>query len=251
MTKPNFTEIVVVLDRSGSMAGIAKDMEGGFNRFIQEQRLVPGECQVSLYQFDDPDAYEQVYAGCPVQAVPPLDLVARGMTALYDAVAKTIVTTGERFSKMPEWQRPSKVVFMIITDGQENSSREYSAGLNGAHRVKQLVEHQEARYKWSFVYLGSNLTTHADATAIGVSVSSHYVASNTGARGLFAAASGAVGQYRSSSDMEFMSIARDIPDPGEPTFPGLGIIPPIAATIPVDVVVVRTTEDPAEKNKTP
>lgn len=137
MTRPDYTDIVVVLDRSGSMAGIKFDMEGGFNTFIAKQREIAGVCRVSLYQFDT--VYEPVYQGIQVQEVPLLELVPRGGTALYDALAKTIVTTGERLAKMAEPDRPGKVVFIVITDGAENASEEHK-GPDGAAYIKKLVD---------------------------------------------------------------------------------------------------------------
>lgn len=229
MTKQNFTEIIVVLDRSGSMSSIVADMEGGFNTFIEQQRQVPGECRVSLYQFDDPLMYEQIYAGMPISDVPPLKLVPRGSTALYDAVAKTIITTGERFSRTPEWDRPSKVVFMIITDGQENASVEYSVHQNGAYRVKQLVDHQTEKYGWAFVYIGANITTHDDAAKLGISSSTKYKPTPTGARAMYMVASNAVGQYRGDMSAEAsMNITSEVPDTGQVT----GVSPSIFGTVP-------------------
>src|SRR5262245_2857992 len=108
MTKPGYCEIVVLLDRSGSMQSIAKDMEGGFDHFIKEQKLVPGDCKVSLYQFDTD--YEAVYVGKPLAEVPRCELKARGSTALNDAFGRTINATGARLAAMPEHERPSKVV---------------------------------------------------------------------------------------------------------------------------------------------
>jgi len=209
MTKPNFTEIVVVLDRSGSMDLIKKDMEGGYDNFMREQRLTPGECKVSLYQFDT--EYEVVYESVPINDVKPLMLIPRGWTALYDAVANTIVRTGERYSKLPEHERPSKVLFMVITDGEENRSVEYSISKNGAQRVKSLIEHQTKNYQWAFVYLGSTMNTQEDASKIGIAVAANFVPTSRGVENMFSAVNDAASKYRLSSDTKSrMSLPKNI-----------------------------------------
>lgn len=148
----DYTDLTIVLDRSGSMQNIRTDMEGGFNEFIKNQRTVPGECRVSLYQFDT--QYEKVYANLPVSEVPPLNLVPRGGTALLDAVGRTIIATGDRLRNMPESQRPGKVIFLIITDGQENSSNEFRFD-----NIKAMVEEQRGKYSWEFVFIGAGIDT--------------------------------------------------------------------------------------------
>src|SRR5579871_7117 len=123
MTKPNKTEIIFLVDRSGSMANIAAAMTDGIEEFINKQKGVPGECLVSLYDFDD--AYETKYVAQSLWTVPKYTLEPRGMTALYDAIGKTVATVGERLRKTPESERPSQVLFVIVSDGGENSSREF------------------------------------------------------------------------------------------------------------------------------
>lgn len=161
MTKPNFTEIIVILDRSGSMSTIAADMRGGFDQFIADQRKVPGECTVTLAQFDD--RYELVYEARPIADVPPLELVPRGWTALYDAVGKTINSVGERLSKTPEDARPSKVIVVIISDGHENRSQEF-----GQPAIAEMIKVQRETYNWEFVYLGANQIAADVAVKMGI-----------------------------------------------------------------------------------
>lgn len=237
--KPNFTEIIVILDRSGSMESIKKDMMGGFDTFIKEQRLVPGECKVSLYQFDT--IYEPVYEGKSLQDVPPLSLVPRDGTALYDAVAKTIVATGERLNRTPERERPSKVLVMIITDGEENSSKEYSKHQNGALRVKQMIDHQQQKYSWQFVYLGVGDLVVEQARAIGIYTASSYEASAGGAKGLFAAVSNSTRAYRGSSAQMDFAIADKIPVFDEKAFDHQTAQPPVHGTLVVDPTSVPDT----------
>src|SRR4051812_27922369 len=102
--KENSTEIVFILDRSGSMSGIAADMRGGFATFVEEQKKLPGECLVTLTQFDD--HYDVVYQGRPIAEVPALDLQPRGSTALLDAVGRTVDDVGARLAKMAKHDRP-------------------------------------------------------------------------------------------------------------------------------------------------
>ena len=153
MTKPNFVEIAVVLDRSGSMESVRTDTIGGFNSFLSDQKAnVVGEVKLSLAQFAD--FYEVVHDGRPLNEIPPLSretYVPRGMTALFDAIGKTINIMGDRLAKTPEEERPSLVIFVILTDGQENSSKEFKLD-----RVKNLIKHQTEKYNWQFVFLGED-----------------------------------------------------------------------------------------------
>jgi uncharacterized protein YegL len=156
----DLTDITVVLDRSGSMASIRKDMEGGLNAFVDKQKTEPGHANFTLVQFDT--QYEFVHRAVPINDVPACTLVPRGGTALLDAVGKAIAETGERLKATPEDQRPGLVVFLVITDGQENSSREFKK-----HQIKEMIEHQQNAYKWQFTYLGANQDSFAEAGAMG------------------------------------------------------------------------------------
>ena len=141
--KQNLCDITIVLDRSGSMSSVQADTIGGFNTFIKEQRKLPGECNVSLVQFDD--QYEPQYAGKPVGDAPFLDektFQPRGMTALLDAIGRTINETGKRLGAMDDDDRPSKVLFVILTDGGENSSKEFTRA-----KVFEMISHQKTAYQ--------------------------------------------------------------------------------------------------------
>lgn len=159
------TEIIIVLDRSGSMSGIRTDMEGGLNTFLDEQKKQPGQCLVSLYKFDD--KYEPVFEAKNISDVGNIALEPRGYTALHDAVGKTINSVGERLKNTPEADRPLLVIFVVITDGAENASREYK------DKIKEMVEHQQNKYAWKFVFLGAN----QDAVTAGASMG--FVATNS------------------------------------------------------------------------
>jgi hypothetical protein len=159
MTNPSLTHLYFLLDRSGSMQTIVDDTVGGFDAFIAEQRKAPGECRVTLAQFDD--AYEEVYADRPIADVPPLELQPRGTTALLDSIARLVIEAGKRLAALPEDQRPGTVIVGIMTDGMENASREWSHP-----QVKQLIEKQTDQYQWQFLYLGAD----QDAIEVGMSI---------------------------------------------------------------------------------
>jgi len=164
MSKPNFIEIIVVLDRSGSMSTVINDTIGGFNTFLDEQKKTVGEANLTLIQFDD--RYEIVHNGVDIQNVPALTTttyVPRGMTALFDAVMKTSIDVGERLAKTPESERPSLVIFVILTDGQENSSKEFRLA-----QVKDMIKHQTEKYNWQFLFLGADQDSF-QADHVGVS----------------------------------------------------------------------------------
>jgi len=189
--KQGLCDIIVVLDRSGSMESIRADMEGGFNQFVKEQKAAPGECRLSLFQFDD--VYDQVYSRRPLADVPPLRLMPRNMTALLDAVGRTINVVGQGFAAEPEAERPEKVVFMVITDGHENASHEFTKA-----QVRALVERQAKDYQWQFVYLGSDLSTFDDAAGLSMPAAL-YAATPVGTRRLYNSTSAAVMSYRSGA----------------------------------------------------
>jgi len=170
----NKSHLCVVMDRSGSMSNIAKDMEGGLNSFIKEQKELPGELTVSFYRFDD--FCERVIDFIPVKMVGELKLEPRNMTALNDAIGKAVKETGEALAKMKEEDRPALVTIMIITDGGENSSREYTAEM-----VKQMVTEQETKYNWKFTYLGANQDSFSVASNYGINLTgvSNYAVANS------------------------------------------------------------------------
>lgn len=156
----DLTDITVLLDRSGSMQSCRSDAEGGLKAFIDKQREVPGECRLSLVQFDG--EYEPVFTALDVKLAPHILLVPRGNTALLDAMGKAIESTGERLAAMREEDRPGLVIFVCVTDGEENSSHEYSR-----ERVKALVERQQSEWKWSFIFLGADMDAFGEANSIG------------------------------------------------------------------------------------
>jgi hypothetical protein len=166
--KQGLTHIIFVVDRSGSMKSIASDMIGGYNSFIEKQKEVPSECYVSFYQFDD--IYETVFERVKLTDVKELDsktYTPRNGTALYDALGQTINNYGKYLSDLSEDERPDRVMIVTITDGDNNSSHQFSVA-----QIRDMVQHQTEKYKWSFVFLGSNIDAWSAGASLGVSQSS-------------------------------------------------------------------------------
>jgi hypothetical protein len=187
--KSGYTHIAVVLDSSGSMASILEDTIGGFNTFLKGQKEAPGEATLTLVEFaprsfsgwhqpgnipwvqpnsldfgkTDGIAVNVKFDFMPITAVPELTrktYIPSGGTPLLDTIAETINRTGKALKSIPESLRPEKVLFVIITDGEENESRVYNH-----QRVMEMIQHQSIVYKWEFMYLGAN----QDAIQVGAS----------------------------------------------------------------------------------
>jgi len=181
------TEIVLILDRSGSMASVVRETIDGANEFIGKQKAEPGEASLTLVLFDD--QYEVLYTK-PIADCEPIDdktFVPRGMTALLDAVGKTVNTM------LSEKKVPEKAIFCIITDGQENASKEY----NG-EQIKKLVAECEKKHGWQFIYLGANVDAFAEAQKIGIpqARAANIAADGIGTRAAYAASGQMVSSYR-------------------------------------------------------
>lgn len=164
MTRPDYTDITLVLDRSGSMGAVKEATVEAFNGFVTSQRSGVGVARMSLVQFDD--QYEPVFRAIPLAEVVPLTnetFQPRGSTALLDAMGRTIVETGERFRNMPEHERPGTVLFVTLTDGQENASRQYTL-----HQINDLIARQRDAYQWEFVFLAANQDAIAAAAQMGI-----------------------------------------------------------------------------------
>jgi uncharacterized protein YegL len=197
--KSGLCEIVVVLDQSGSMDSIVNDAIGGFNTFLKAQQQLPGEANFSLILFNTTNHYEERYLSAPIKDVKPLDnttyIPNRG-TPLYDAVGTAIDKLGEKLAAMKEEDRPEKVVFVILTDGEENSSTDYAYA-----KIKEMITHQTDAYKWQFVFLASNM----DAKAIGTSLGVHGIQGcqgwqgSAGLRAAYVQTCSAVTSYRAQS----------------------------------------------------
>ena len=151
--RKGLTEVVFILDRSGSMSGLEADTIGGFNSMIAKQKKEEGEAYISTVLFDD--TCEVLYDRVPVNKVEPMNdnqYYVRGCTALLDAIGGAIHHIGNVHMYAREEDRPEKTLFIITTDGMENASRQYSY-----EKVKEMVERQKEKYGWEFLFLGANI----------------------------------------------------------------------------------------------
>lgn len=191
MTRADLTHLYFLLDRSGSMQSIKSDIEGGFAAFIDEQRRAPGECRVTLAQFDD--QYDVVYSSVPVDQVPALDLRPRNMTALLDAMGRLITSAGDELAALPDDARPGTVVVAIMTDGLENASKEWSRPA-----IKALVEQQTTAYNWQFLYMGADQDAVEVGQGIGVGADTSVTYSRHKSREAMAMTSDKIGKMRAA-----------------------------------------------------
>jgi len=196
VTQANKTDITFVIDRSLSMRRIAEAMNAGFEDLIAKQRLEPGECFVTLAQFDD--EYEVVFTARPINEVGRYRLEPRGNTALLDALGRSIQATGQRLAAMPEGARPAHVLFVVITDGEENASREFPKEV-GRKAIFEMISHQQEKYSWEFLFLGANQDAIATAASLGISVNNAvtYKADRLGTKGLTSGLSDGISRLRS------------------------------------------------------
>lgn len=196
MTKPGYTHIAIVLDRSGSMANIKKDTEGGFATLLADQLTQPGEATLELRQFDT--VQEVVHGPLPLASVPVLELRPRGGTALLDAMGLGMVTTGEWLAAMPEDQRPEHVIFAVITDGEENSSKEFTRD-----QILLMVKEQEDVFGWTFLYLGANQDAIKVGADLGMSKGSTLTYSAATVGSTYSTMSSSVGRTRKGGSGAF------------------------------------------------
>jgi len=191
MTDRNLTHLYFLLDRSGSMQSVRDDTVGGFNAFIAEQRHHPGDCRVTLAQFDD--RYEVVYTDRPIADVPALDLQPRGTTALLDAIGRLVTDAGAHLAALPEERRPGTVIVGIMTDGYENASHEWTHPA-----VKALIQQQTNTYQWEFLYMGSDQDAIEVGTSLGVQANRSITYSRDASGPAMAATSAMVGRLRTA-----------------------------------------------------
>jgi len=196
MVDKNLTEIVAIIDRSGSMQSLRSDTIGGFNSFVAEQKKAEGKALLTLVQFDD--KYQIDYEGKDINDVSDLNettYVPRGSTALLDAVGRTVNAVGARLAALDEDKRPGQIIFLIITDGQENCSKEFAAS-----KVKEMVKHQTDTYKWSFVFMGGgDIESQKDQGAsLGILRSNTYGFSRNNIPGVYAHISTGISRRRAA-----------------------------------------------------
>lgn len=197
--KKDMTELVFILDKSGSMAGLEKDTIGGFNSMLKKQRAVEGECRITTVLFDN--RYELLHDRIDIRAVSPMtqrEYQVGGSTALLDAIGKTIHKLIGIQKNTAEEYRAENVMFVIITDGEENASREYSAD-----KIKSMIAHEKEQYGWEFVFLGANIDAVETAGRFGISADHavDYVPDSAGTELNFQMMSEAVTAFRSTQAM--------------------------------------------------
>lgn len=218
--------ICLILDRSGSMAGREADVIGGVNTFLDEQKKLPDPASIAMVRFDT-DAVERFR---PMQALAeckPLakaDYQPRGGTPLLDAIGKTLADLENDWKT----EQPERAILMIVTDGEENSSREYTKA-----KIKEMIESRQASGKWAIVYLGANVDAFSEAGSMGISLANSAGYTNTarGTKSMYAAASGAVGMMRATGATMAHNLGRDIgeEDDQQPAAPAPVPPQPVAA----------------------
>jgi uncharacterized protein YegL len=158
------TEIVMILDRSGSMAGMESDTIGGFNATINAQKKLPEKARVTTVLFDD--QYQMLHDGIDLMQVPEMtekEYYVGGCTALLDAVGRTILHVAKRQRYARAEERAERVLVVIITDGMENASREY-----GAAQIRRMIQREQEKYHWEFLFLGANMDAVTEARHYGI-----------------------------------------------------------------------------------
>ena len=204
--KKGLTEVIVVLDKSGSMEICRKDVIGGFNSFLKEQKDHPGECLFSLALFDSFGTYHLLHSGVPIKEVAELTdktYTPSGSTALIDAVGRTIDEVGVCLSKKKEEEKPERVLFVIITDGEENDSHR-SDKYNNTEAIKKMIKHQEENYSWQFIYIGNkNFNNVGQAGSIGISGVNtiNYAQTSAGYAAMYGGLSRSVSNYRDTGEV--------------------------------------------------
>ena len=193
--KNNLTELVFILDRSGSMSGLEADTIGGFNAMMEKQKKEPGEALISTVLFDNNT--QVIHDRVPLERMEPLtekEYFVRGSTALLDAVGGAIHHIGNVHKYAREEDRPEKTLFVITTDGMENACRRYSYD-----RVRAMVQRQQEKYGWEFLFLGANIDAAEEAGRFGIrpECAADYHADSKGTAVVYESVCQAVHQIRS------------------------------------------------------
>lgn len=198
--KRGLTELVFILDKSGSMSGLEADTIGGYNSMLKKQKSIEGECYITTVLFDN--NYELLHDRIDIKAVSPItekEYQVGGSTALLDAIGTTIHKISNAQKHTAEDYRAEKVMFVIITDGEENSSREYSA-----EKVKAQIEMQKTNYGWEFIFLGANIDAVRTAGRFGIGADRaiDYLADSEGTELNFQVMADAVATFRETGTVD-------------------------------------------------
>ena len=190
------SHITVILDRTGSMAGIRQDVIGGFNAFLHKQQALPDTASFTLVQFDSQDPYEVLQKAVPIAQAQALTMdtyVPRASTPLYDAIGRGILDLEVTLAEMRDAERPAQVVFVIVTDGEENASRDFDRA-----RVTRLISAKK-KLGWQFVFLSADVAAFADAGRMGVQADErlYFDLSKQGNDAAWASVSDKLGKFRS------------------------------------------------------
>jgi uncharacterized protein YegL len=198
--KKGLTELVFILDRSGSMSGLEEDTIGGFNSMLLRQKAEGGDALVTTVLFDN--NYELLHDRRDIKSINPIsekEYYVCGSTALLDAIGITINKTGKALSETDEDERPEKVMFVIITDGMENSSTEYTYG-----KIKEMIEHQKSKYSWDFIFLGANMDAVKTAASFGIGEdrATNFCCDSDGTKLNYKVVSEAVSSFRQGKNLD-------------------------------------------------
>ena len=212
----DYTHITVILDRTGSMESIRDDTIGGFNTFLKKQKAESGKATLTLVQFDTQDPYEVVHRFKPIQKVPELNretYVPRASTPLLDALGRGINDLETSVIELKEEERPSKVVVVVVTDGRENSSREFSKD-----RIEKMIKEKTDKDSWQFVFLSADLAAIGDAMGVGIHADAVllFEKSGKGSAGAWASLSERTSDYRSSRKKKIGFKQSDRKHPDDP-----------------------------------
>ena len=198
--KNGITEMVFILDRSGSMGGLESDTIGGFNAMIEKQKKQEGKAYVTTVLFDH--EIQVLHSRVELSEIPPMtdkDYTVRGTTALIDAIGTTIKRIKSMHKELPEKEVPEHTIFVITTDGMENASSQYSS-----KEVKKMIEHQKKKHNWEFLFIGANIDAVETAKHFGIDKNRavNYKADAQGTSVLYSAVSSVVGRVRKSKAIE-------------------------------------------------
>ena len=214
--KQDYTHISVILDRTGSMESIRDDTIGGFNTFLKDQKAQPGTATLTLVQFDTQDPYEVIHRFEPIKDVPELTretYVPRASTPLLDAIGRGINDLEKSIAELKGEDRPSRVIMVVITDGRENSSREFHKD-----QIEKMIKERADKDDWQFVFLSADLAAMGDAMSVGIHADAAllFEKSGKGASRAWASLSSRTSDYRSARKRKLGFEQEDRDHPEDP-----------------------------------